>query len=193
MPALKSTIHPTHVKRRSCWTPARTTPRRLTYWFEREQILWPRAGCHGRKGRPQKSSLSWNERERRWLRSNYCGRRASFTEYGDDGQSRKAGRQAARASDEGEGGLECDVRRYRFGPPKLDDVVYAFWEKWHRVPGNEAWRALRYMLKDKKFKVDLVYADRFDETADVVKRRTLAAQQILGKLEIDYSEVQPKA
>jgi len=32
-----------------------------------------------------------------------------------------------------------------------------------------------------------------DETADVVKRRTLAAQQILGKLEIDYSEAQPKA
>jgi len=80
---------------------------------------------------------------------------------------------------------------YRFGGGELDDLVYDLWTKWTEVPGNQEWRAMVYLINEnRKFSIDLIYPDKFNDKADVVARRTAAAQSALGALPIDYSQAQ---
>lgn len=76
---------------------------------------------------------------------------------------------------------------YRVGTGALEDLVYELWEKWGSLPGQEPWRALLYTAHGGKFRIEMTYADQFDEKLGEAERRLRAIQPVLGKREVDYS------
>lgn len=96
-----------------------------------------------------------------------------------------------------EGASGCDVFlqqgvqvRFAFGSEALTDQFHALWRAM-RDEGHEPWRAAIFTIESPtgRFRLDHVYADRFDEEADPSDRREPHVQAYFGNLPIDYTPI----
>ena len=78
--------------------------------------------------------------------------------------------------------------RFRFCSGDLRDLLYAFWEAWRGVAGNEEWRTLAYVINDDgRFAMDIQYPDQLDEDEGLPERRPRVIAEHFDGMTVDYS------
>lgn len=69
----------------------------------------------------------------------------------------------------------------------LADLMYQLWLQWRKVPGNQAWRVMAFVVDGGQFGIDLIYPDQLAPDEDGAELWTPVVQKYLGKAPIDYS------
>ncbi|HIV71064.1 MAG TPA: hypothetical protein H9903_09050 [Candidatus Aquabacterium excrementipullorum] len=73
-------------------------------------------------------------------------------------------------------------------PPVLEDLVYALWETWQATPGQAAWGAIEYVVRDGSFNISLTYPDQMDAQEGLPERRPRVIQKYFGDAKVDYAD-----
>jgi hypothetical protein len=84
--------------------------------------------------------------------------------------------------------MKPTIERFRFGPKSLRNLVYSFWERWRKTPGYREWRIMSYVIKGKKFKMDLAYPDEVNTDEDISERRPIVVKKYFGDIKVDYTK-----
>ena len=82
-----------------------------------------------------------------------------------------------------------DVPIFKFGGKLLSDLFYSLWSEWNKESKDGPWLTASYFIQDGKPKLELVYADRFDQKSSKNERRSAIVEKYFGSTKVDYSQV----
>lgn len=81
-----------------------------------------------------------------------------------------------------------DIPYFKFGGKPLSDLFYSLWLEWGKENKQSPWLAAAYFIQDGKPKLELVYAESFDEKTTKNARRSAMVEKYFGSSKADYSK-----